>query len=142
MFSENDKIYKSEAKSLLETVRGEFAKSVLVVVQDESAHPGNLDFLKKILGAAGLDLEKDTLFAVIPESEPALILPVLKAKHPEQVLVFGPPPGQLGLNIQVPFYKPLAFMGVTFLFAENLSAIETDKTRKTNLCQALRQIFL
>lgn len=49
MFSENDKIYRSEAKSLLETVRGEFAKRVLVVVQDEPAHPGNLDFLKKIL---------------------------------------------------------------------------------------------
>jgi len=141
MFSENDKIYKIEAKSLLETVNGGFARRVLVVVQDEPAYPGNMEFLKKILGAAGLDLEKDALFAAVQVSEPAQILPVLKTKHPEHVLVFGTPPGQLGLHIQAPLYKPLIFMEATFLFAEKLSVIEPDKMRKTNLWQALRQMF-
>jgi len=142
MFSENDKIYKAEPKSLLEIARGEYTKRVLVVMQEEPAYPGNLEFVKKILGAAGLDLEKDTLFAPVVMSESALVLPALKTKHPDQVLVFGLVPAQLGLNIQASFYKPVSFLGTTFLFAEKLSVIESDKSRKTGLWQALRQIFL
>lgn len=142
MFSENDKIYKAEPKSLLEIARGEFARRVLVVMLEESSHPGNLEFVIKILTAAGLDLEKDTLFAPVAMAESALVLPALKTKHPDQVLVFGLAPGQLGLNIQASFYKPVSFLGATFLFSEKLSVIEPDKSRKTNLWQALRQMFL
>jgi len=142
MFSKNDKIYKTATKSLLEIASGGFSKRVFVVVQMEPEHPGNLDFLKKILLASGLDFEKDTLFAETKDAEPTTILSVLKSKHPDQVLVFGVSPGQIGLNIQAPYYRPVVFCGTTFLFSEKLSAIESDKTRKTNLWQALRHMFL
>ncbi len=142
MFSKNDKVYKIAAKSLLEIARGGYSKQVFVVVQSEPEHPGNLEFLKKILLAAGLDFEQDTLYAEVQDAEPRAILPVLKINHPDSVLVFGLSPSQIGLNIQVPLYKPLVFCDTTFLFSEKLSAIEPDKTRKTNLWQALRQMFL
>lgn len=142
MFSENDKVYKIATKSLLEIASGGYSRRVFVVLQAEPEHPGNLDFLKKILMAAGLDFEKDTLFAETKDSEPTTILSVLKSKHPNQVLVFGVSPGQIGLNVQAAFYRPVVFYGTTFLFSEKLSSIEPDKTRKTNLWQALRQMFL
>ena len=113
-----------------------------MLFRSEPAHPGNLDFLKKILLAAGLDLEQDTLLAQIQETEQSSFLPKAKEKHPDTVLVFGPSPEQIGLNIQIPRYQPTPFYGTVLLFADKLSALEPDKTRKTNLWQALKQMYL
>ncbi|MEQ1744990.1 MAG: hypothetical protein ABMA02_06175 [Saprospiraceae bacterium] len=129
-------------KSLLEICGGGFARRVLVVAQTETEHPGNVDFLKKILLAAGLELERDTLFAQIGPMEGGRILPAIQERQAEKILIFGTGPEQLGLNVQIPLYQPTVFYGATFLFSEKLSVIEPDKAKKTNLWQALRQLFL
>ncbi|MBK9335467.1 MAG: hypothetical protein IPM98_02295 [Lewinellaceae bacterium] len=142
MFSENDKIYQIPENALLKNARGEFFKRVLVIAQAELMHPGNLDFLKKILFAAGLDLSKDALFVELQEADQVALFPVEQTKQPESVLVFGVSPAQLGLNIQIPLYQPTPFYGMTFLFSDKLSELEPDKIRKANLWQALRQMYL
>lgn len=142
MFSENDKVYQISEKSLLDISAGGFAKRVQVVICSEPAYPETLDFLKKILLAAGLDLDRDTGFAQVSETEEISFLPFFKIKQPVSVLVFGLSPKQLGLNAQIPLYQPTPFYGATFLFSEKLSLLEPDKTRKTNLWQALKQVYL
>lgn len=142
MFSENDKVYQIPEKSLADISAGGFAKRVLIVACAEPAHPGTLDFLKKVLLAAGLDLDRDTSFAEVPETEEMSFLPMFKLKQPASVLVFGLSPKQLGLNAQIPLYQPTPFYGATFLFSEKRSVLEPDKTRKTNLWQALKQVYL
>jgi DNA polymerase III psi subunit len=142
MFSENDKVYQIPEKLLLENARGGFARRVLVIVQAEPIHPNNLAFLTKILLAAGLDLEQDTLLVEIPEYDQTSFLPAAKEKQPASILVFGASPKQLGINAQIQFYQPTLFYGINFLFSEKLSTLEPDKTRKANLWQALRQMFL
>ncbi|MFN0014571.1 MAG: hypothetical protein ACKVU2_08490 [Saprospiraceae bacterium] len=142
MYSESDKVYQIVEKSLLELCTGGFARRVLVVAQTETDYLGNVDFLKKILLAAGLELERDTLFVQMDPTENGRILPAIRERQADKIVVFGTLPAQLGLNIQIPLYQPVDFNGATFLFSEKLSVIESDKTRKTNLWQALRQLFL
>ena len=56
--------------------------------------------------------------------------------------IFRLPPAQLGLRIDAPLYKPVAFYGVTWLFADAVSVLEPDKNKKGLLWAALKQIFL
>lgn len=100
------------------------------------------EFLVKILAAAHINMEKDTLMAEIKGSEAVSLLPVLKEKQPEYILVFGLAPSDVCLSIDAPLYKPFAFYGATWLFAEPLSVLEPDKTRKGLLWRALQQLFL
>lgn len=142
MYHQNDLIFQTPDQSVLELARGQFARQILVLVAAEAEANANRDFLNKILGAAGLDLQQDTLLAEIPETQPLKLPLNPKNKRPEFILVFGLRPDQLGLRIEAPLYKAIPFYGLTFLFSEKLSVLEPDKARKTQLWQALRQLFL
>jgi len=142
MFSEKDLIFQVPERSVLDFTSGGFAQQILVVAAAEPGYPGNRDFLAKILAAARLDLEKDTLFAEVPAGESVSLLPAIKHKHAGHILVFGLSAAQLGIVAEITPYQPQIFYGATFLFADALSVLEPDKTRKGNLWLALRQIFL
>ena len=141
MFSEKDLVFRVPERSVLDFAAGGFARRVLVVVTAGQERPADRDFLTKILAASRLNLEQDTLFACIPSGEPVSVLPAVKQKHAEHILVFGLSPALLGINAEMPLYQPRQFYGATFLFAESLDILEPDKTRKGKLWQALQQIF-
>jgi hypothetical protein len=143
MFSPDELIFIAPERSAVELATGSFVRRIWVLALAEP-NPVNSNkiFLAKVLVAANLNLEKDTLFAEIPASMPIGFSTDLKTKHPERVLVFGLPPAQLGLTIEAQLYKPLAFYGADWLFADALSILEPDKNKKGQLWSALKQMFL
>lgn len=142
MFSERDLLFRIPEHSILEGARGGFAKQVWVLSGGAPNQPGALDFLSKVLTAARLNLERDTLFVDVSGHAPLSILPALKEKPGEYILVFGLTPAEIGLAAEIPRYIPYPFYGSTFLFADALATLEPDKVLKGKLWQALQQIFL
>ena len=143
MFNPDELIFLAPEHTAAGFSEGGFSRRVWVLVcADPARQKQNRDFLSKVLSAAQLNLEKDTLFAEIPASLPVHFSTDLKNKTPEQVLVFGLAPAQLGLNIAAPLYSPVSFYGVTWLFADAPGVLEPDKNRKGLLWAALKQMFL
>ncbi len=142
MFLSNELLFIAADKSALAEAEGGFARQVLVLAIQEANVAANRDFLAKVLLAANLNLNQDALLAEIPVNQPRSLTPDLKERQPKQVLVFGLAPAQLGLSFEVQAYQPLTFYGCTWLFADRLSALEPDKTKKTQLWSALKQMFL
>lgn len=99
------------------------------------------DLLKKIIGATGLDSEKETIqLSVTPESAPRFseirnLLPDVP------LLCFGIPPQTLGLYITPPFFQALEFSGFTWLFSPSIKELSTDKDKKLKLWNALKKLF-
>lgn len=143
MFSNDDLIFLAPEFPLLDHAEGNFARRILVVLAASDNPVEERQFLTKVLAAANLNLLQDTLLVDLPESATAVsILPALKTKQPTHVLVFGLEPKTLGLTIQANWYQAFLFYHTTFLFAENLSALEPDKVRKGQLWRALQTMFL
>lgn len=142
MYSASDLLFRIPDKSVLEKASGGFARRIFVLALQEPDYPGGIDFLSKILTAARLNLEKDTLFAVIEPTEAPALLPAITQKQAQTILVFGLPLSQLGIQAEIPLYQPQIFYGTTFLCADKLSILEPDKNRKGKLWQALQHLFL
>lgn len=142
MFSPDDLLFLPSQTDVLRLASGGFARRVFVLASIEPQQAGNRDFLIKILAAANINLEKDTLYAETPATETVSFLSVLKEKQAEHILVFGFSPEAVGLSIETPLYVPFDFYGATWLFAESLPVLEPDKGRKGLLWRALQQLFL
>lgn len=142
MFSPDELIFLVPDTALPTHTEGGFARRILVVIAAEPEAPDTRPFLTKILAAANLHLQQDALLAEIPEGAPVALLSILKAKQPTHVLVFGLQPEALGLALQTSLYQPFHFYNTSFLFAEKLSLLEPDKTRKGQLWRALQAMFL
>jgi hypothetical protein len=142
MLLSNELLFVTAEKSALADAKGGFARQVAVLALKELNGSSNRDFLDKVLTAAQLNLAQDALLAEIPAGEPRTLSADFVELQPKQVLVFGLSPAQLGLSFEIQAYQPLTFYGCTWLFADPLSAIESDKTKKTQLWSALKQMFL
>jgi hypothetical protein len=142
MYSPDDLLFLAPDQSAQALFAGGFARKILLLVQAEPQFPGNQDFLVKILAAAQVNPEKDTLWATVDIHTSISLTPVLKLKQPDQILVFGFTPQMLGLQVDIPLYRPTDFYGTTWLFAEALSVLEPDKARKGMLWKSLQQLFL
>lgn len=142
MLLSNELVFLAAEKSALADAKGGFARKVAVLALAESTNPANFDFLSKVLSAAQLNLETDTLFAEIPDGETRILAPDLQEYRPQYILVFGLSPSDLGLSFEVQAYQILNFYGCTWLFADRLSTLEPDKVKKGQLWAALKQIFL
>lgn len=138
----NTLLFLAADKTAFQGASGGFARKVGVLMLEEAMAAANRDFLEKVLQAAQLNLANDTLLAEIPAGESRLIAPDLQAKKPAQLLIFGIPPAQLGLSIEISQYHPTPFLGCTWLFADNLSTLAADVTKKKQLWSALQQMFL
>ncbi|HAD11782.1 MAG TPA: hypothetical protein DCF33_05015 [Saprospirales bacterium] len=135
-------IFLAAEKTALAQAEGNFARKVAVLFLAEPNSAANREFIAKVLSAANLNLQQDTLFAELPAHEPVSIAPDLKERKPGHVLVFGISPAQLGLSIQISLYHPTAFYGATWLFADSLSTLEPDKNRKSQLWNGIKTMFL
>jgi len=142
MLLSNELLFLTAEKSALADAKGGFARQVAVLALDEPTAAANRDFLAKVLAAAQLNLAQDAFLTEIPAAEPRALAPDLIEYQPKQVLVFGISPAQLGLSFEVQAYQPMTFYGCTWLFADKLSALESDKAKKTQLWTALKQMFL
>lgn len=120
---------------------GNGAKKVLILVQDEPQAPENRAFLTKILSAANLSMATDTRLIALPAGGNLSLSRLLHRYAVEKVLVFGIPPGQLGLRFEAPLYTPLHFYKIDWVFSDSLSALEPDKSKKGQLWSALKQLF-
>ena len=138
----DDLLFIAPENDLLQSAQGNFARQLIVCVLHEPDFPQNKDFLEKILTAAKLNMAQDALYVEIAGTEAFSLLLAIQKRHARQVLVFGVPPKQLGLSIQVPLYQPFEFYGADFLFAEKLSLLEPDRDRKGRLWAALKAMFL
>ncbi len=142
MYSPEDLLFLAPDRDLMAFSTGAYARKIWLVVLEEPLFPGNKDFLVKILAAAQVNPEKDTLWTSVPIDTAIGLTSVLKLKQPDQILVFGLTPQMIGLQVDMPLYRPTEFYGATWLFSEALSVLEPDKSRKGLLWKALQQLFL
>jgi hypothetical protein len=142
MFSESDLIFSAPDTDWLGSARGNYARSIAVVVSAQYFSPEETAFLEKVLNAAKINLSNDVLLLQKNEAEPVSIAPVLQAKNPQFVLVFGLAPADIGLQLQHQLYQPDHFYRSTWLWANDLPAIAVDRNLKTKLWTALQQLFL
>jgi hypothetical protein len=142
MYSPDDLLFLAPDQPTQALFAGGFARKILLLVQAEPQFSGNQDFLVKILAAAQVNPEKDALWATVDIHTSISVTQLLKLKQPDQILVFGFTPQMLGLQVDIPVYRPTDFYNATWLFAEALSVLEPDKARKGMLWKALQQLFL
>jgi hypothetical protein len=101
------------------------------------------DYLKKIIGAAKLNLLEDCLILRGSLDTKFPSFAQMTAHYPIQKAVFfGIKPSDLGLNLVIPLYQPTVFSGSTFLFVDKLAVIENSKERRAALWACLQRLFL
>lgn len=142
MFSPDDLLFVLPDALTDDRVTGACEPGGLLIVSAQTDNTAHLrDFLEKILQSVGKSLMQGTAYAESPEGASVRILPFIRQKRAARVIVFGFQPEQVGLGIRAELYRPVAFYGTTFLFADRLDILEPDRARKTQLWQALKQLF-
>lgn len=142
MILSNDQVFLAAERSAMAGAGGKFARQIFIISLQEPNSNENQAFVAKVLAAAQLNLEQDTLLSEIPAGEPRAIAPDIRELRPQFVLVFGIPAAQIGLSVQITPYQPLEYYGVRWLFADPLSVLAPDKNKKTQLWAALQKMFL
>jgi hypothetical protein len=123
--------------------RGQSARGILIVSQQGTDVTAEHAFLQKVLGAAQIDLERDTFLVSLDGAKsPPALYPLIRSRQPQVVLVFGWQPKELGIHIQAPKYQPFQFNDTTFLWADALALLEPDRILKGQLWTALKVLFV
>lgn len=130
---DNSKYYSS--------LSGKNEKAVLVCISGVSDPNEDLVFLKKVIGACGLDAEKDTHILILNTTDPFSFNEWKKTNKVDKLIVFGMPPEQLGLFFQCSVYHPITVNNCTFLFCENIHKIRPNEVAKRNLWNAMKNLF-
>jgi hypothetical protein len=143
MYSEKDELIALPDSDWSAALSGQFGRSILVVHQQHKQDGSELAFLQKVIGAAQLDIERDTLLAQWQAGQlPPSLFPLIRLKQPSVVLVFGWSPKDLGIQADFTRYQPVEFAGTTFLWADALHQLEPDRNLKGQLWTALKTLFL
>lgn len=138
MFPDNTPVFIAAEKSVTELGSGGYEKYILVLVANGSRE--DRVFVSRVLAAAGLDADSDTIYADVPENMPVncfLGLPF----PPRHILLFGVTPAQAGCNARAALYVPVQFNRVTWLFSDAPSVLEPNRDKKSQLWNALKEIF-
>jgi DNA polymerase III psi subunit len=121
---------------------GEIATQRIFIVYLDEARPELVVFLNKITAALQLDIKKDCVVLSVPEVADLPSFSLLSQRNMfEKIIVFGLLPAQFGLHIQSVLYQPFELQQHTFLFADKLSKIESDKNLKSALWTRLQALF-
>jgi len=133
-----------EPSILLQQSVGENKKGLLVVIFEEETRSELLPFLTKILGAVQYDLARDAQTVNITDKTVFSLMNLCNYAEKEinQVLFFGQSPKQVGLNLSVQKYQPVAVGGKRILFADDLAVIHDDTELKKALWASLQAMFL
>lgn len=120
------------------------AKSVLVVLEAGGDAASSGDFLKKILAAVNLEVERDVCLCAVPLGATLPLSSLIRGGQMAKVLVFGLTPASLGINFSLPLYSPVQMGDHVFLLAHGLQTLAQaeHKVFKAQLWQCLKQMFL
>lgn len=123
-------------------LEGENERQVLVGFFDEQSVERE-DYLKKIIGAAKLNLLEDCLIlrGSLETKFPSFVQ-MQNAHSIQKAVLFGIKPSDIGLNLEIPPYQPIVFNNCTFLFVDKISIIEPSKERRAALWACLQRMFL
>ena len=128
-------------------LKGKGDRGIFIAYEADAAEKERLEYLKKILVAAKIDMEQDVTTLAIPSGESILLNTAPFTKAPTYILLFGVQPKQLSLNFQLPTYSPVIYQGTTYLWVDSLGTIQEERLAGKNqkagaLWLALKQIFL
>lgn len=115
-------------------------KGVLLIL-GEAPTPERKDFLGKILHAVGLDYLEDALAIELAPGQAFSFANLAEKEGIRQALFFGAGPKQAMLNLNVQKYHPFKVGGISFLFSDELSAIQSQPSLKRPLWEALKIVF-
>lgn len=141
MFATEELVFRVAEVPVTDLAKGNFTKKILILALSEPNNPGNIEFVTKILSAAGLALSEDTLFAEITAGTAVNCFAGLP-ERPKFILVFGLQPAQVGLKALAQPYQPFTINGCTWLFSDALSVLEPDRAKKGKLWEALKALFV
>jgi hypothetical protein len=131
-----------ELSEFSEQIKGANARYILVGFFDEQSVERE-EYLKKIIGAAKLNLSEDCLILRGSLETKFPSMAQLKNAHSiKQAVFFGIKPKEMGLNVEMPTYQPVVFNNCTFLFVDKISIIEPSKERRAALWACLQRMFL
>lgn len=93
----------------------------------EEMHQELIGFMAKILKAIQLDLEQDTIFIHMKPDQSVKITELLQKNPSQQILIFGLPPRDLGIQFPLPPYIQVEHQGIHYLAADSLPAIFAER---------------
>ena len=140
-FSSDMDLVLASPENFLAECRGANNSLVCIGIESESEPEQRIVFLKKILAALQLELDRDTVYCSLDPTAKGSFFQLLKKKGIEKMVVFGLSPRHFGLGFSAQLYEPLGFYGCKFVFSEKLSVVEADQARKAKLWTALKAIF-
>ncbi len=120
---------------------GNNKKKLLILITKEDAEEDKaMTTLKAILNAIKYDMEEDC--ALLPiDSKESIVFQKLPLDACHHIISFGISPKQMGLQIQHHNYTTLKILEKELLFADTLSVITNDVSKKKLLWAALQSIF-
>ena len=126
---------------------GQGGRGIFIAYEADSAEKERLDYLKKILGAAKIEMEQDTMTLAIQPGESLRLDTTAFHTSPKYILLFGVKPKQLSLNFQMRAYQAVTYRDTIFLYVDSLGTIQEERQAGKNqkagaLWLALKQIFL
>ena len=138
MFPENTPIFLAAQKNVTELGSGGYKKQILVLVSKGSE--GDKVFVSRVLAAAALDTAEDTLYVEVPDDMPVNCFSGLSSP-PRFIISFGVTPEQAGCSARVNLYTPVQLNHATWLFSDTPSVLEPNRDKKSQLWNALKEIF-
>jgi len=120
---------------------GSNQRKLLIVCELEADHAANITLLEKILAAVKYNLSNDCQLICLKQNQSISFSTFASKNGFKNVLIFGPISRKLGLNFDFKWYYPIEHNDCTFLFANHLSVIQSDKAHKSALWGALQEMF-
>jgi hypothetical protein len=117
------------------------AGSTLILCSNDQGQSQQTAFLEKILQAVQVELGKQAFLIRLTASEKISSSSYLEVPAISKILVFGLPPEQIGLQIEVTPYELFHFCDRQMLFADSLADISSKKSLKRLLWEALKVLF-
>jgi hypothetical protein len=124
-------------------LKGDGKKKLLIVINDENlSNEENLLFLEKIIAAIKYSLREDAYYIYTNDDEKIMLSEIVSIHEISSVLVFGIDHHALGIHVNQKKYQPFVLQQTTYLFADNLTEVQSQKEFKGALWDALKRIFL
>lgn len=130
--------YKDFATDIKNSTEWSESQRTICIVDRPSDEEVN--FLGKILGAIGLDLQESVFLLDIGTVENLYLFQWLSNKSVKQIFVFGIAPERLGLTIEVSNNELFPFRAIYWIFSESLATISADKQLKGALWGSLKKL--
>lgn len=127
---------------------GEGATGVWIIARtSKDEEEEQRTFLKRVLSAAQLDLQRDAYTIFKYDDVPLSLRWVRRGRDLKVVLAFGVSAKELGLQLHYRPYEPLSLPGQTYIFADRLSDIQAEraggnKAKAAALWKVLQTVFL